>query len=251
MLSPEQIHHAAQVLAQARRNGTQITDLDADLRPGSVSEAYAIQYEIAKSFGSIGGWKVGLPKADEEPRATPIPGLHVIPSGGHWPATGPTRIEVELALKMRTPLPKRASPYRRAEVIQAIRSAHVAFELLGARFVDKKLVSALTLLADGQSNAGLVVGGVIPNWSSLQLTTLDMTLKVDDAIVQKSEGGPSFDRTLDAVVWLANHAAEHVGGLQAGQVILTGARIGPTAVPTQRRIAAEAAGVATVSASLG
>jgi 2-keto-4-pentenoate hydratase len=250
-LSPEQIRQAAGVLMQARCNGGRIADLDQDLRPGNAAEAYAIQYEIAKSFGPIGAWKVGLPKGTEEPRATPIPSVYCIPSGGHWPATGPTRIEVELALKLGNALPTRALPYERADIFQAISSAHVAFELLGARFVDKKLVAPLTLLADGQSNAGIVVGEVIPNWTSLDLTTLDMVLTVEGAVVQKSEGGPSFDRSIEAVVWLANHAAEQVGGLQAGQVILTGARIGPTSVAAHKSIQAEAAGAATVSALLG
>jgi 2-keto-4-pentenoate hydratase len=29
---------------------------------------------------------------------------------------------------------------------------------------------------------------------------------------------------------LANHAAEHVDGLKAGQIVITGARVGPVAI---------------------
>lgn len=242
-------HRAAEILATARRTGTVLDDLPADLRPDTLDEAYEIQYEIANTFGPIGGWKVGLPKAGEPPRATPIPGIYVLPSGGRWPATGPTRIEVELAVKMAKALPRQPRPYESDDVLGAIASAHIAFELLGARFKDRKIVSPLTLLADGQSNGGLVAGAPIPGWTKLDLSTLEMTLSVNGTLEGSAASGPSFDRTVEALVWLANHAAEHVGGLQEGQVILTGARIGPTAVPPQRHIEA-CCGDARVTATL-
>ena len=241
---------AAEILVTARRTDTLLDDLPVELRPETLEEAYEIQYEIASAFGSIGGWKVGLPKAGEAPRATPIPGIYVIPSGGRWPAAGPTRIEVELAVRMAKALPMRTRPYGRDDVLGAIASAHVAFELLGARFRDRKIVSSLTLLADGQSNGGLVVGAPIPGWAELDLSTLEMTLSVNGALEGSAAVGPSFEHTVEALVWLANHAAEHVGGLQEGQVILTGARIGPTTVATRRHIKAQA-GDANVSATLG
>jgi 2-keto-4-pentenoate hydratase len=249
-LTPEQIRQAAHILAVARRSGTLLPDLPADLQPQTSRDAYAIQYSIASLFGAIGGWKVGLPKPTEEPRATPIPALYVMPSGGRWPAAAPTRLEVEFAVKIKTSLPKRGSPYAREDVLGAIGSAHIALELLGARFQDRKQVAGLTLLADGQSNGGLVVGAPIPDWTQVDLAKLAMTLRVEGAIEATTSAGPALDPTVDALVWLANHAAEHVGGLKEGQVILTGARIGPTTVPAQRGVEAQT-GEARVSVTLG
>jgi 2-keto-4-pentenoate hydratase len=249
-LTPEQIRQAAQILADARRTGVVLKDLPAELRPQTVKDAYAIQYSIAGLCGAIGGWKVGLPKPGDEPRATPIPAIYVIPSGGRWPASEPTRLEVEFAVKIKTSLPKRDSPYVREEVLGAIGSAHIAFELLGARFQDRKQVAGLTLLADGQSNGGLVVGAPIPDWTQVDLAKLAMTLRVDGAVEATTFVGPAVDPTVDALVWLANHAAEHIGGLREGQVVLTGARIGPTTVPAQRGVEAQT-GEARVSVTLG
>jgi 2-keto-4-pentenoate hydratase len=135
-------------------------------------------------------------------------------------------------------------------VLGAIASAHLAFELLGARFEDRKKVAALTLLADGQSNGGLVVGGEIADWAKRDLARFEIALLVDGAIDGTTGAGNSFEATIEALTWLANHAAEHVGGLQAGQVILTGARIGPVTVPAGCQIEARA-GEAMVQAWLG
>jgi 2-keto-4-pentenoate hydratase len=249
-LTPEETRQAAQILADARRTGVVLKDLPAELRPQTVKDAYAIQYSIASLFGAIGGWKVGLPKPGEDPRATPIPAIYVIPSGGRWPASEPTRLEVEFAVKIKTSLPKRGTQYVREDVLGAIGSAHIALELLGARFQDRKQVAGLTLLADGQSNGGLVVGAAIPDWTQLDLAKLEMTLRVAGAVDGTASTGPALGPTVDALVWLANHAAEHVGGLREGQVILTGARIGPTTVPAQRSVEAQT-GEARVSVTLG
>jgi 2-keto-4-pentenoate hydratase len=251
MLFSEQIHQAALLLAAARRDGTRLTELPLELRPASLPEAYAIQYEISRQMGTVGGWKVGPPKTAADPRVTPIPARYVLASGSTWPTSEPTRVEVEVALLVGTSLPQRASLYEATEVLRAIRSAHIAFELLGARFIDKTSVSEFTLLADGQSNAALVVGDAIADWTSVDLSTLNLTLRIDSENAARCTEGASFDRMLSAVTWLANHAAEHVGGLQAGQIILTGARIGPTSVPARRRIAAHTDDAATVSATLG
>ena len=249
-MTPEQTRQAAQILADARRTGALLQDLPAELRPQAVQDAYAIQYSIAGIFGAIGGWKVGLPKPGEEPRATPIPAIYVIPSGGRWPASAPTRLEVEFAVKIKASLPKRGTPYLREDVLGAIGSAHIALELLGARFQDRKQVAGLTLLADGQSNGGLVVGAPIPDWTRLDLAKLEMILRLDGTIDATVSTGPALGPTVDALVWLANHAAEHVGGLREGQVILTGARIGPTTVPAQRSVEAHT-GEARVSVTFG
>jgi 2-keto-4-pentenoate hydratase len=248
-LPSEKIHQAAETLASARRTGTQISDLPPELRPTSTAEAYAIQYEVARLFGRIGGWKVAIPKGNEAHRATPIPATYVIPSGSRWPAPGPTRIEVELAVKMRDSLPPRGGPYQPAEVLGAIASAHIAFELLAARFIDRKQVAPLTLLADGQSNGGLVAGAAICDWTTRNLAKLEMTLLVDAEVNTTMAAGNSFEVTLNALVWLANHAAEHAGGLLEGQVILTGARVGPVSVPPSRVEALT--GDASVSVTLG
>jgi 2-keto-4-pentenoate hydratase len=249
-LTPDQIRQAAEMLAQARRSRTLLEDIPADIQPQHVEDAYAIQYAIANLLGPIGGWKVGLPKPGAAPRATPIPARYAIASGGRWPTTTPTRIEVEFAVRIGTSLPQRSEPYTHEEVLNAIGSAHIAFEILGARFQDRTRIAPLTLLADGQSNSGLVTGAPIPNWRQLGLDRLEMTLRVNATTEAAVSAGSALEPTLDALTWLANHAAEHVGGLQKGQVILTGARIGPVTVPAQSSVEAHT-GDARVSATFG
>jgi 2-keto-4-pentenoate hydratase len=238
------------LLASTRAAGTLLDNVPAELRPTSLEEAYVVQFDVARRLGAIGGWKVGLPKEGEEHRATPIPARYILASGSNLHADT-ARLEVELALKMRTALPTRAMAYQRAEVLAAIGSAHVAFEILGKRFKDRGRIDSLTYLADGQGSGGLMLGGVIANWTELALETLPMTLAIEGIEQEKVVSGPSFERTLDAMVWLANHAAAWSAGLGAGQIILTGARIGATPIDAGQHVEAVANGMATVSLTVG
>jgi 2-keto-4-pentenoate hydratase len=242
------ITRAAELLVDTRRRRAVIADLPPQLRPADLAEAYAIQYAVARLFGPVGGWKVNLGHPGDEPKATPVPSSYTLASGAHW--STPTRVEVELAVRVGSNLPARATPYTAQETLQAFSGAHIAFELLGGRFVDRKAVSnPLTLLADGQANGALVHGTEIPDWLNIDLTGLDMVLTANDGVVATATSGNSFEHTLQGLTWLANHAAQHMGGLEAGQFILTGARIGPVTLGGGKEIAARC-GNAAVTAYL-
>jgi 2-keto-4-pentenoate hydratase len=242
------ITRAAELLVDTRRRRAVIPDLPPQLRPADLAEAYAIQYAVARLFGPVGGWKVNLGHPGDEPKATPVPSSYTLASGARW--STPTRVEVELAVRVGSTLPARAIPYTSQETLQALSGAHIAFELLGARFVDRKTVSTpLTLLADGQANGALVHGAVIPDWPNIDLTSLDLVLTADGSVVATAKSGNSFERTLQGLTWLANHATQHTGGLEAGQFILTGARIGPITIDAGKEIAARC-GNAAVTAYL-
>jgi 2-keto-4-pentenoate hydratase len=233
---------AAALLVSARETGRPIQDLPDALRPTSVAEAYAVQVEAARLTGPIGGWKVVLPPAGETPKAAPIAARQVLAQDGRWATAGSARLEVELALSFKSDLPRRARPYERHEVSAAIGDAHVAFEILGSRFIDRRSISPLSVLADGQVNAGMAVGPAIAPWPELDAAHLAMSLSVDGKLEASTDRGASNDQVLEAMTWLANHAAEHFGGVSAGQTVLTGARIGPVEVPTATTAEARSGG---------
>lgn len=75
---------------------------------------------------------------------------------------------------------------------------------------------------------------------------------LDDHVeLSRSQNGASVAATIDALVWLANHAAARGTGLAAGQFVITGARIGPIEIPAASRIRAQVAGIGEVSLLLG
>ncbi len=220
---------AAELLASARRDGVPLVDLPAALQPQTLDQAYAIQDVLAVLLGPIGGWKVG---------AAPGGGVLVAPLAAAFihaqsaapivPAPG--RLEVELAMLLATDLPARAAPYLAADVAPAFGDAHVVIEVLGHRFVAQDGISAMTYLADGNGNAAVIVGDAIPGWRSLDLAKLDASLHVDDIRRSRRVQGDGIDALMDLLTGLANHAARHAGGLRAGQVVITGARLGPVDV---------------------
>ncbi len=220
---------AAELLAGARLGGTRLVDLPAALRPTTLAEAYAIQNALAALLGPVGGWKVGAAPGGGI-LVAPIPAAFIHRQSAAPAIPAPARLEVELALMLNADLPGRGEPYDALEVASALEPAHVVLEVLGHRFVAQETVSALTYLADGNGNAAVIVGDAIPGWRGLDLARLEVALSID-GVAQTSRGqGDGSEAVLDLLTGLANHAARHIGGLRAGQVVITGARLGPVAV---------------------
>jgi 2-keto-4-pentenoate hydratase len=234
MMSVSKARQAAEILAKARQNRTKVVNLPADLQPETIEEAYVIQDEIAQLSGLVGGWKASFEPKDGRLMAAPVVSTYVNHQSEGLAVSGPARVEVEFAVIFGADLPKNSSPYTREDVNKAIASAHVIFEVLGTRFEDRKLVSAHSYLADGNGNDAIIIGDAIPDWRSLDLTKLDVQLHVDGELAGQSSNGASFDKVLDLLTSLANHAGEHLGGLKAGQVVITGARVGPVAIEAGR-----------------
>lgn len=237
---------AAALLVAARRDGQPLADLPPGLQPTTVAQAYAIQDEVLRTHGEIGGWKVA--PADAEPRCAPIPARHIRSSPASFTAQELPRpeAEIEIALTLGRDLPPRATPYTVDDVRAAIATVHPAIEILNSRFTDRKAVSALTAAADSQSNAAVVLGEGRPDGTGLEFAEVAMRLRLNGAEAAYTPGGAATAVVLSALAWLANHAAARCGGLKAGQVIITGARLGPTAVAGMS-VDAEAEGLGTVS----
>ena len=105
--------------------------------PMTLAEAYAVQDATLRELGGVGAWKVaGKPGA--EPRCAALPARDVHTSGVTLfvPRRG-CEVEVETGFVIDRDLPDRGASYRR-DVLGAIRSAHLAIELLASRFVDRR-----------------------------------------------------------------------------------------------------------------
>lgn len=223
---------AAALLFAARRDLTLLTDLPACLRPATIEEAYAIQDAGVRRLGEVHGWKVGPARNGDEPRCSPLT-ARPLGSPALLPDAGPAplELELELAVTLAAGLPPRDRAYGVEDVAAATGSLHLAFELIGSRFEDRRRVSPLTAVADQQSNAGVVIGPGLTAWRDLDLSAVGLTLAFDDEQVAAKNGDTTTPALLELVAWLANHAAARGVGLRAGQVVITGARLGPCPVP--------------------
>lgn len=224
---------AAETLLNIRRTRSRLPELPEALRPLTIEEAYAVQDLVVARLGGIGAWKIVHPPAGASPRCSPIPAPAVLRSGATvaWDSLLWPEVEVEIAVTLGQDLPPRALPYETADIVAAISSVNPAFELLGSRFLDRTAISRLESLADLLSSAGVVVGAGVANWQSIEFAAVSMSLLFDDAQAGTANGGPSTAEVLETLTWLANHATGRAGGLRAGQVVITGARVQPVTLP--------------------
>ncbi len=228
---------AADILL-AVRAGTapKLADLPEALRPADRPQAYAIQHLVAATFGGIGGWKVGAASPEGAPQCGALPAIGVVPSPSTMPAANSLRgIEAEVAFRMGTDLPPRATPYTREEVIAAIATAHPVIETLNSRFHDPDAISPFTNLADTQSHAGLIYGAGLADWHGIDFTTETVEQYVDGALQMTHTGNPVGDM-IRLMVWMANEGAVWSGGLKAGQFVTCGSWTGKSIVGEHAKV---------------
>ncbi|MBJ7578255.1 fumarylacetoacetate hydrolase family protein [Devosia sp. MC532] len=231
--------------------GTLIETLDENLVPKDRAEAYVVQSEVVASLGPIGAWKVQPYPTDAEPLASPIPASFVFPAGDSIALNTKAAllVEAEVAVTLKSDLPAFDGTYGPADVLAAIGTTQLAIEILAPRFANPAATPSLAGIADLQSN-GAVIFGASRSFDDLaELGTLEMALLVDGASIGKVTEGPTTERTLRSLAWLANHAVSRGTPLKAGDVIITGARIG--ALPLNgKAITITAPGFETITATL-
>jgi 2-keto-4-pentenoate hydratase len=239
---------AAEMLA-----GGPIADLPAALQPSTRAEAYAIQDASLGSPDLIGGWKVTIPKPGEVPACAPVVTSRIFETGCRYspPRSGALQLEGEIALEIGRDLPPGDAPYDQAVVAAAVRATLPAFEVLGSRYIDRKAVAPLAVLADFQSNAAIIKAPGRPGWSGIDFSRAHLTASINGRQVASVDQGSSREEVLDALTWLANHSATRCGGLRAGQVIITGARIRPFAAGADDHVTLVIDGLGDVSMQVG
>jgi 2-keto-4-pentenoate hydratase len=225
-LDNDRMHQAAEILLKARREVAPIPELPVKLRPHTLDEAYALQDVMALAMGAIGGWKVGAPAPDASPVFSAMPLWGGFAASGDRIAPSFRRlreVEAEIAFCMGKDLPRRAEPYTRDEVVDAIASAHPAIELLESAYVDILAVDRFSLLGDLQANGGFVYGAALPGWQSCNLAEETVTVTIDGAVrFEGKASNPAGTDLLRLVTWLANEGSYRTGGLKYGQWITTG-----------------------------
>lgn len=238
------------LLLLERANGTTLAALPADLVPATLADAYAIQNETIAALGPAGAWKVAPKPAEGEPFCSPILAQDVHADGVtlQRAALAGLAIEVEVAVTIGVGLPGQAGGYAPADIKSAVRSLHVVLEVVASRYHDRKAEPQLAGIADLQSNGAVIVGPAqsATAWPEFGQQALSLTL--DGAVVQTSAGNATTENVLASLAWLADHAAARGLPLKPGDVVITGARLGPLPF-AGTSVVAEAPGLGTVSAT--
>ena len=218
-MSTELIGATAAKLVAARRAGQRIT-LSAAETPRSFAEGFALQDAVVAALGQRPiGWKLLV--ADGTPIFAPILASDEVTDGGTWRVIGgqPAGIEVEIAFRMGATMPETAT---RDQILDAVASAHVVFELCQSRIADPANAPRHVGLADCVSNAGVVVGDAISGWRSMDMRDAPGRLLVDGKLHMEGKSVDPFHILSMVPAALATRGK----ALEAGQVVITGSLVG-------------------------
>jgi len=235
---------AAQELVDRRRQQRSGPLLTAPLRPASIDDALQIQQHVLDLLGTTrGGWKCSVAPAGSAILA-PIP-LDRISRGDSCNVPlidGLAPIEPEIAYVIGQDLLPRATPYTAAEVLAAIASTHLAFELIASRYATPA-TEIPDKLADSLSNFGLHLGPQIEgpmaqeNVDGAVLSSFKLTLACEgETVNQEWEGKHPDGHPLRALLWLVNYLNGRQTGLRRGEVVTTGSYHGLLQVPANRSL---------------
>jgi 2-keto-4-pentenoate hydratase len=155
-------------------------------------------------------------------------------------------VEAEIALRFGRDLPARATPWTRAEILDAIASAHVAMELVDTRLADPETAGPLWRLADNLLNGGLVLGDAIANWRELDYASLRVRALANGEPIAETVGRPPLDDIFYCLPWWL----EHAGGARAGDIVTTGAWNGMHSVALPAAVGVEFVGLGSASAEV-
>lgn len=244
MLTDTQRDALAQRLRQAQASGDPCAPLRQDGGPEDLSpaDAYAIQQtniEARLNRGLDGrpsrivGRKVGLTsravqqwlKVDQPDFGTLLSDMEV-PEGGLAPTARllQPRAEGEIAFVLGAPL--RGPGVSTRDVLQATAFLLPAIEIIDSRVADWAITFEDTV-ADNASSGLFVLGTTPVHPEEIpDLRLVGCALRKNGRVVSTGAGAACLDHPAHAVAWLANMLATFDTGLDAGDVVLSGA-LGP------------------------
>jgi len=245
----------AALCVEARQTATPITQFPAGVEPVSLEEVYFAQDAIAEAIepkGSVPAraWKIGASAPDATPAFGPMIVKWIVTDGAtysdrHIRLRG---LEAEVAFKLGKPLPVRATPYTREEVIAAIESCHPVIEELEAAVPFPKDSPKMTALGDLGMHGGFVIGPAVANWQAIDMTKERVTLSLDGKVeVDRVASNSAGTDLIRMIIYLANEGAARTGGLEAGTWITTGSWTGNTFATTGQTCTVQFANVGKVS----
>ncbi len=240
-MTPAAIRAAAEVLADLRVGGAgrsaQLEDLPEACRPGTLDEAYAIQEALrlmleARGLGPAVGWKIGCttpvmqdylkidhPCAGTLYRATTHAERAVLTASNFFQLG----LECEIAVRLSADLGARDGGQTRESVAAAVGGVMTSVEIVDHRFRDFAAVATPSLVADDFFSVGCVLGAERPPEDLGDLAALSGGFGFDGSPPARTGTGAAIlGHPLNALAWLAEHAAARGTPLRADQVVTLG-----------------------------
>ena len=226
------MHNSYQELAQRLLNNRikkpQVIHLGDVLSVNSCEHALKIQTEMIKlRSDGVGAWKCLLPLGEDQIVVAPI-FANTVQSGADcslFADKGKVRIEPEIAFLLGTDLPARKALYSEIEIDNAVKSCHMALELMQDRFVNQSDVTFYEKLADCLVNQGVFIGPEIDKKSAYSAAKI--AISVGQAGKQQSLSGKHPNQLPQKpLYWLINFMTQRGISFTAGLAVITGSYAG-------------------------
>ncbi len=255
----ERAEKAAKFLAAQHAKGETYRNLDADLRPADVAEAYAAQRAFQRlmaegSKGPVAGRKIALASKPLQELCgidRPIAGaifkndIHASPAVIRRDAFTGLGLEFELAFTLKEAFDPQGGEYSEADVLDAVATCRAAFELIEDRNADYSDLDALTMIADNAWCGGIVLGDTIEGWRERDLDDLTGTLFYNDEKPVEAKTG--LAHPVASLVWLVNQVTGRGETIAAGEPIITGSVIKTRYPKAGDKVVYDVGGLAEVS----
>lgn len=229
---------AAGLLLRARTERRRIpAPLPAQLAPGTMADAYAVQDASIPAIlshaggGRVLGRKIGCTSRTAQEQlgvSGPFHGRLLSPYVFESPARVKADLffmrvmEPEFAFRLGRDLPSDGAPYHAESVRPAIAAVLPALEIVDSRWIDWTTAGALHLIADNGSNGGWVRGPETADLSSVDFTRHATAISVNGELKHRGSAANVLGSPLNALAWLANELAASGQPLRAGDYVSTG-----------------------------
>ncbi|SIS64633.1 2-keto-4-pentenoate hydratase [Roseivivax lentus] len=235
----------AEALLAARLSGTP-AEAEA-LPPVDYEQALGIQRIVQDRLGPVGGFKVAR-RPEGKPVIAPIPADAIQSGDPQRPVAVPVRdrLGIELEIGFEVVAPPGADPM--SEPARVFRPC-IALELVASRLRARQ-EDALLKLADMQMNHGLVRGAMLEGWDGRDFGTVEATLTCGGRMCLSGRATVPGGSALRNLGLLCAHLGDHCGGLQPGQIVITGSISGLAYFPAGTDVTAEIAGLGRVGCKL-
>jgi len=242
MSSKEKAHAAAAEIERAHAAGEAFRQLDANVRPATIIDAYAAQNELqllraGGKRGTVAGRKIALASKVQQELCGidhPIAGaiysneIHSSPCTIKLTDYHGLGIEFEIAITLQADT-EVSRKYSRDEISQLISTVHPAFEMIIDRGADYQNIDPITMIADNAWCAGIVLGDDFYTQCAGKFDNLPATLRWNDDV---ETANTSASDPITSLTWVVNLMAGMGQTLQAGQPVITGS-VMKTRYPTE------------------
>jgi 2-keto-4-pentenoate hydratase len=259
MLTEDERHEVAQLLARAEADRVPVPPLVDRHRDLDVVDAYEVQLlnirRRVRAGASVVGHKVGLSSlAMQQMMGVDEPDYGHLLSDMEVSSAEPVdagrycfpRVEVEVAFVLGDTLPGEGCTEE--DVLGATEAVAPAIELIDSRIADWR-IGLVDTIADNASSAGFVLGPERVKPHDLDLLGIDATLSRNGERVAEGRSDAVLGNPVTAVAWLARKVAGFGVRLEAGHVILPGSCTRAVDVRPGDDFVAEFAGLGTVTLS--